>query len=107
MPGGTTEPGLFLLRRVRAGRRGDQAGLVGDDDQLHAVPGAELGQQPGHVRLAAAVFSGYTPLPWPGHPADPARMVASDLYVLFGLAVLGAVGVALARGRSPGPTEGP
>jgi hypothetical protein len=58
---------------------------------------------------AAAVFSDYTPLPWPGHPADPARMVASDLYVLFGLAVLGAVGVALARGRrrSPGPTGGP
>ena len=47
------------------------------------------------------------PLPWPGHPADPVRMVASDLYVLFGLAVLGAVGVALARGRSPDPTGGP
>ena len=56
---------------------------------------------------AAAVFSDYTPLPWPGHPADPARMVASDLYVLFGLAVLGAVGVALVRGRSPDPTGGP
>jgi alpha-1,2-mannosyltransferase len=56
---------------------------------------------------AAAVFSGYTPLPWPGHPADPARMVASDLYVLVGLAVLGVVGVALARRRSPGPTGGP
>ncbi len=36
---------------MRAGRRGDQAGLVGDDDQLDPVPGAELGQQPGHVRL--------------------------------------------------------
>ena len=46
---------------------------------------------------AAAVFSGYTPLPWPGHPAGPGRMVASDLYVLFGLAVLAVVGVALAR----------
>jgi alpha-1,2-mannosyltransferase len=58
---------------------------------------------------AAVVFSDYTPLPWPGHPADPVRMVASDLYVLFGLAVLAAVGVALARGRrrSPGPTGGP
>jgi hypothetical protein len=56
---------------------------------------------------AAGVFSDYTPLPWPGHPADPVRMVASDLYALFGLAVLGAVGVALARGRNPGPTEGP
>ena len=48
---------------------------------------------------AAVVFSDYTPLPWPGHPADPARMVASDLYVLFGLAVLAAVGVALARSQ--------
>ena len=68
---------------------------------------------------AAVVFSDYTPLPWPGHPADPARMVASDLYVLFGLATLAAVGVALARsqrirplagsgqGRNPGATEGP
>ena len=62
---------------------------------------------------AAVVFSDYTPLPWPGHPADPARMVASDLYVLFGLAVLAAAGVALARsqrtrpGRNPGPTGGP
>jgi alpha-1,2-mannosyltransferase len=66
---------------------------------------------------AAVVFSDYTPLPWPGHPADPARMVASDLYVLFGLAALAAVGVALARsqrirpgrirpGRNPGATEG-
>jgi hypothetical protein len=39
-------------------------------------------------------------------------MVASDLYVLFGLAVLAAVGVALARsqrirpGRNPGATGG-
>ncbi|HWN00230.1 MAG TPA: glycosyltransferase 87 family protein [Streptosporangiaceae bacterium] len=61
---------------------------------------------------AAVVFSDYTPLPWPGHPADPARMVASDLYVLFGLAVLAAAGIALARsqrirpGRNPGATGG-
>jgi alpha-1,2-mannosyltransferase len=48
---------------------------------------------------AAAVFSGFMPLPWPGHPADAGRMAASDLYVLFGLAVLAATGVALARGR--------
>ena len=47
-----------------------------------------------------------TPLPWPGHPADPARMIASDLYVLFGLATLAAVGVALARARGPGATGG-
>ena len=69
---------------------------------------------------AAAVFSGFMPLPWPGHPADVGRMVASDLYVLFGLAVLAATGVALARGRgltlagpraaalaSPGLGQGP
>ena len=56
---------------------------------------------------AAVVFSDYTPLPWPGHPADPARMIASDLYVLFGLAALAAVGVALARSqRNPGATGG-
>jgi len=60
--------------------------------------------------IAAVVFFDYTPLPWPGHAADPARMVASDLYVLFGLAVLAAVGVALARpgrirpGQNPGLT---
>jgi alpha-1,2-mannosyltransferase len=49
---------------------------------------------------AAAVFSSYTPLPWPGHRPGAGRMAASDLYVLFGLAVLAAVGVLLARGRS-------
>ena len=48
---------------------------------------------------AAVVFSSFTPLPWPGHPPGAGRMAASDLYVLFGLAVLAAVGVALARGR--------
>ena len=48
---------------------------------------------------AAAVFSGFMPLPWPGHPAHAGRMAASDLYVLFGLAMLAATGVALARGR--------
>src|ERR1700752_3414383 len=29
----------------------DQAGLVGDDDQLRPVPGPELGHRPGGVRL--------------------------------------------------------
>jgi alpha-1,2-mannosyltransferase len=48
---------------------------------------------------AAAVFSDYTPLPWPGHPAAAGLMAASDLYVLFGLAMLAVVGVALARER--------
>ena len=49
----------------------------------------------GAVLAGAAVFSDYTPLPWPGHPPDAGRMLASDLYVLFGLAVLAGTGVAL------------
>jgi polyferredoxin len=48
---------------------------------------------------AGAVFSDYTPLPWPGHPAAVGPMAASDQYVLFGLAMLVVVGVALARER--------
>ena len=48
----------------------------------------------------AVIFSDYTPLPWPGHPPDAGRMLASDLYVLFGLAMLAATGVALAWERS-------
>ena len=57
---------------------------------------------------AAAVFSGFMPLPWPGHPPEAGTMAASDLYVLAGLAVLGATGVALARrrGLSPAGTTG-
>ena len=47
----------------------------------------------------AAIFSGFMPLPWPGHPADAGRMAASDLYVLLSLAVLAATGVALTRRR--------
>jgi alpha-1,2-mannosyltransferase len=47
----------------------------------------------------AAVFSDYTPIPWPGHPPDAGRMVAGDPYVLFGLAVLAGTGVALALAR--------
>jgi alpha-1,2-mannosyltransferase len=47
----------------------------------------------------AVVFSDYTPIPWPGHPPDAGRMVASDPYVLFGLAVLAGTGVALALAR--------
>ena len=50
---------------------------------------------------AGAVFSDYTPLPWPGHPAAAGPMAASDQYVLFGLAMLVVVGVALARERGP------
>ena len=56
---------------------------------------------------AAAVFSGIVPLPWPGHPADLGRMAAGDLYVLAGLAVLAATGVALTRGRAAGPEQSP
>ena len=52
---------------------------------------------------AAVIFSGFMPLPWPGHPADAGRMAASDLYVLFGLAVLAATGVALIRGAGLAP----
>ena len=47
--------------------------------------------------VGMAVFSDYTPIPWPGHSADTGRMLASDLYVLFGLAVLVAMGVVLLR----------
>ena len=53
------------------------------------------------VVTAGAVFSDYTPLPWPGHPAGVGRMAASDLYVLFGLAMLAVVGTALIRERRP------
>ncbi len=61
---------------------------------------------------AAAVFSDYTPLPWPGRPPGAGRMAASDMYVLFGLAVLAAIGMALAMGRGaalavPGLGRGP
>ena len=48
---------------------------------------------------AGVVFSDYTPLPWPGHPAGAGRMAASDLYVLFGLAMLAVAGVTLVRER--------
>ncbi len=51
----------------------------------------------------AVVFSGLIPLTWPGRPVNPARMLASDQYVLCGLAVLAATAVILARqGRLPG-----
>ena len=62
----------------------------------------------GAVLAGAAVFSDYTPLPWPGHPPGAGRMLASDLYVLFGLAVLAGTGVALTLTsgvRPPRPAE--
>jgi alpha-1,2-mannosyltransferase len=57
---------------------------------------------------AAAMFSGWLSIPWPGHPPSLGLMVASDQYVLFGLALLAATGVALTRERAaalavPGP----
>ena len=50
--------------------------------------------------VGAAVFSGFFAIPWPGHPARPELMLASDQYVLYGLAVLAGTALALARERS-------
>jgi alpha-1,2-mannosyltransferase len=92
-------------RRFAVGRGG--AGAV-------YAPGVGPAGAPGAVRaagalvaaagalVAAAIFSDYTPIPWPGHPADAGRMVASDLYVLFGLGVLVAMGVVLGKSRAGG-----
>jgi alpha-1,2-mannosyltransferase len=56
---------------------------------------------------AATVFSALVTLPWPGHPADAGRMVASDLYVLAALGVLAATAVTLTRGRGLSADAGP
>jgi alpha-1,2-mannosyltransferase len=48
---------------------------------------------------AAVAFSGFVPLPWPGHPPSPVLLLAGDLYVLSGLAVLAGTAVVLARER--------
>ena len=48
---------------------------------------------------AAAIFSGFLAIPWPGHPTRPGLMAASDQYVLCGLALLAATGVALTKER--------
>ena len=50
----------------------------------------------------AVVFSGFLSIPWPGHPVRPELMLASDQYVLYGLAMLAGAGVALARERFRG-----
>ena len=50
---------------------------------------------------AAAVFSGFLPLPAPGYPLSLGRLLEGDLYVLCGLAVLAGATVALARERLP------
>jgi alpha-1,2-mannosyltransferase len=46
---------------------------------------------------AVAIFSGFLAIPWPGHPPSPGLMAASDQYVLYGLALLAATAMALAR----------
>jgi alpha-1,2-mannosyltransferase len=43
-------------------------------------------------------FSGFVPLPWPGKPPSPVLLLAGDLYVLLGLAVLVSTALVLARG---------
>src|ERR1700733_7663816 len=61
---------------------------------------------------AAAVavgFSGFVPLPWPGKPPSPVLLLAGDLYVLYGLAVLAGTALVLARGSlvaRPGRPDG-
>ena len=50
--------------------------------------------------VGTVVFSGFLSIPWPGHPARPGLMMASDQYVLYGLAVLAGTALALARERS-------
>jgi hypothetical protein len=49
---------------------------------------------------AVAIFSGFLAIPWPGHPASPGLMAASDQYVLYGLALLAATALDLARKRA-------
>jgi alpha-1,2-mannosyltransferase len=71
-----------------AGSRAVGSGAVGSRAVAAACALAAL--------AGVAVFSDYTPIPWPGHPPDAWRMLASDLFVLFGLAVLAATGIALA-----------
>ena len=63
--------------------------------------------------VGVALFSGLFSIPWPGHPPRPELMLASDQYVLYGLAVLAGTALALAgngrlRGNAPGrrPTFG-
>jgi alpha-1,2-mannosyltransferase len=45
----------------------------------------------------AVAFSGFVPLPWPGRPPSPVLLLAGDLYVLCGLAVLAGTALVLAR----------
>jgi alpha-1,2-mannosyltransferase len=45
----------------------------------------------------ATVFVGFLPLPAPGYPLSPGRLLEGDLYVLCGLTALAGAAVALAR----------
>ena len=52
----------------------------------------------GLIAVAVAVaFSGFVPLPWPGRPPSPVLLLAGDLYVLCGLAVLAVTALVLTR----------
>ena len=50
----------------------------------------------------ATVFSGSLPLPAPGHPLSPGRLLQGDLYVLGGLAVLAGAAMAIAHAHAAG-----
>jgi alpha-1,2-mannosyltransferase len=47
--------------------------------------------------VTAAVFSGLVPMPWPGRPLSPGRLIEGDLYVLCGLSVLAGAALTLTR----------
>jgi hypothetical protein len=47
--------------------------------------------------VTAVVFSGLVPMPWPGRPLSPGRLIEGDLYVLCGLSVLAGAALTLTR----------
>jgi alpha-1,2-mannosyltransferase len=47
--------------------------------------------------VVAVAFSGFVPLPGPGRPPSPVLLLAGDLYVLCGLALLAGAALVLAR----------
>jgi alpha-1,2-mannosyltransferase len=49
---------------------------------------------------AFAAFSGLIPIPWAGYPPSAGRLLAGDLYVLCGLAVLAGTALVLIRERA-------
>jgi alpha-1,2-mannosyltransferase len=62
-------------------------------------------RSPRYTAAAAAAivtFSGLIPMPWAGHPPSTGRLLASDLYVLTGLAVLAGTVLMLSRKRGCG-----